>query len=202
MPPSKFSTSVQSSLSWVPPSFPARENKTAGGGGDSRMIVTSLMIANHWILAPWELLPWAPPTPHAASSSSVLIFIALNGGSPLLLPRHVCRLLSLKVWLPLHPHSYLHGSHQPFTLPFKRHVEVLPSERQKMGCGNNVHRGKGNNVIKPHYYTGPMSQDNGEQIPNDMSRQTMNDSTVGQELTINVGNRVTKIRESKIFALL
>ncbi len=80
-----FPHPLESSLSWVPPPFLAREDKTAGGE-DSRMIVASLVITDHQIPMLWESLHWAPPPPHAASSSSVLIFIASNGGSPLLLP--------------------------------------------------------------------------------------------------------------------
>ncbi len=44
------------------------------------MIVTSLMITDRQIPMPQELLLRAPLPPHAVSSSSVLIFIASNGG--------------------------------------------------------------------------------------------------------------------------
>jgi hypothetical protein len=47
-----------------------------------------------------------------------------------------------------------------------------------------------------------MSQDYEEQIPNGMGKQTIHDSTVDTELTIDVGNCVAKIRKSKIIELL
>jgi hypothetical protein len=50
--------------------------------------------------------------------------------------------------------------------------------------------------------SGPASQDYGAQIPNGMSWQTMHNSTVDTELTINVRNLVAKIRKSNIIDLL
>jgi hypothetical protein len=47
-----------------------------------------------------------------------------------------------------------------------------------------------------------MSQDYGEKIPNGMSHQTIHDPTVSTKLTIDVENRVAKIRKSKIIELL
>ncbi len=50
--------------------------------------------------------------------------------------------------------------------------------------------------------SGPASQDYGEQTPNCMSQQTINDSTVDTELTNDVQNCIAKIRKSKIIELL
>ncbi len=86
-------------------------------------------------------------------------------------------------------------------LPLQRHVEVLASERQKMGWGNNAQWGKGNNPVKATLDTGPTSQDYGTD-PQWYEQQKINDSTVGPKLRIDVGNQVAKIRKSKIFALL
>ncbi len=48
----------------------------------------------------------------------------------------------------------------------------------------------------------PSSQDYGEQIPGGLGQQTIIlDPTVGPDVTINLGNRLEKIRKSKIFAL-
>ncbi len=78
---------------------------------------------------------------------------------------------SFAIGVPPHPHIFCHlhfcgwiclacnvemcrpsqHNHQPYTPSFQRHVEVLATERQKMGCGNNAHWGKGNSVVKPHY---------------------------------------------------
>jgi hypothetical protein len=49
--------------------------------------------------------------------------------------------------------------------------------------------------------SGPASQDYGEQIPNGMRQQTINNSTVDTELRINVGNLVANRRKSKIIEL-
>jgi hypothetical protein len=53
---------------------------------------------------------------------------------------------------------------------------------------------KGNSVVKP--LSSPASQDYGDQIPNGMSQQTIDDSTVDTELTINVGNHVEKEKKN------
>jgi hypothetical protein len=47
-----------------------------------------------------------------------------------------------------------------------------------------------------------MYQDYKEQIPAGLGWQTINNSTVDTELTINVGKFVAKIRKSKIIELL
>ncbi len=62
--------------------------------------------------------------------------------------------------------------------------------------GNKFAQGKGKQCGKATL-SGPASQDYGEQIPNGMSWQTINNSTVNTELTINVGILVAKIRKSK-----
>ncbi len=50
--------------------------------------------------------------------------------------------------------------------------------------------------------SGPVSQDYKEQIPAGLGRQTIHNSTVDTELTIDVRNLVAKIRKSKIIELL
>jgi hypothetical protein len=82
-------------------------------------------------------------------------------------------------------------------LPFQRHVEVLASENTENEWQEQCTPGKGKQCGKATL-SGPMSQDLGEQIPNGMSQQIIHNSTVDTELTINVGNRVAKIRKSKI----
>jgi hypothetical protein len=70
-----------------------------------------------------------------------------------------------------------------------------------MGRGKQCTQGKGKQCGKATI-SGPVSQEYGEQIPNGMSRQTINNSTVDTELTIDVGNLVAKIRKSEIIELL
>jgi hypothetical protein len=70
-----------------------------------------------------------------------------------------------------------------------------------MDCGKQCTQGKRKQCGKATI-SGPMSQDYGEQIPNGMSLQTINNSTVDTELTIDVGNLVAKIRKSEIIELL
>jgi hypothetical protein len=65
-----------------------------------------------------------------------------------------------------------------------------------MGRGKQCAQGKGKQCGKATL-SGPASQDYGEQIPNGMSWQTIHNSTVDTELTIDVGNLVAKIRKSK-----
>jgi hypothetical protein len=86
-------------------------------------------------------------------------------------------------------------------LPFQRHVEVLTSENTENWLRVKCAPWKGKECGEATL-SGPLSQDYGEQIPNGMSQQTINDSTVDTELTIDVGNCVEKIRKSKIIELL
>jgi hypothetical protein len=69
-----------------------------------------------------------------------------------------------------------------------------------MGHGKQCAQGKGKQCGKATL-SGPMSQAYGEQIPNGMSRLTINNSTVDTELTIDVRNLVAK-KKSKIIELL
>jgi hypothetical protein len=74
---------------------------------------------------------------------------------------------------------------------------------QKTGIGNQCTQGKGKQWGKATLsVSGPKSQDYGEQIPNGMSWQTIDNSTVDTKLTIDVRNLVAKIRKSKIIGLL
>jgi hypothetical protein len=70
-----------------------------------------------------------------------------------------------------------------------------------MGCGKQFAQGKGKQFSKATL-SGPVSQACVEQIPDGMSWLTINNSTVVTELTIDVRNRVAKIRKSKIIELL
>jgi hypothetical protein len=70
-----------------------------------------------------------------------------------------------------------------------------------MGSRKQCTLGKGNQCGKATLAS-PASQNYGEQIPNGMSEQIMNNSTVDTELTIDVRNCVVKIRKSKIIELL
>ncbi len=90
-PPSEFR--VESELS--PPPFSGKRTQDGEGGeqqddcclfGDNRPSNPT----------PQDSLPWALPPLHATSSYSVLIFIASNGGGPLLLP--VMIVISLASW--------------------------------------------------------------------------------------------------------
>jgi hypothetical protein len=58
-----------------------------------------------------------------------------------------------------------------------------------MGLANNEPRRKGNNRGKATI-SGPSCQDYGEQIPNGLGQQTMLNPTVGQDVTINLRNRL------------
>ncbi len=78
---------------------------------------------------------------------------------------------------------------------------MLASENTENGLQEKCAPGKGKDCGKATL-SGPASQEYGEQIPNGMSQQTINDSTVDTELTINVGNHEAKIRKSKIIELL
>jgi hypothetical protein len=78
---------------------------------------------------------------------------------------------------------------------------VLPSENTENGLREKCTPGRGKECGKATL-SGPAFQDYGEQIPNSMSQQTINNSTVDTELTINVGNCVAKIRKTKIIELL
>jgi hypothetical protein len=81
-------------------------------------------------------------------------------------------------------------------LPFQIYVEVQASEKTEKGSWEQCALGKGKQCGKATL-SGPASQEYGEQIPNGMSLQTIHDSTVDTELTIDVGNLVSKIRKSK-----
>jgi hypothetical protein len=70
-----------------------------------------------------------------------------------------------------------------------------------MGRGKQFTQGKGKQCGKATL-SGPGFQVYGEQIPNGMSWQTINNSTVDTQLTIDVRNLVAKIRKSKIIELL
>jgi hypothetical protein len=88
-------------------------------------------------------------------------------------------------------------------LPCRRHIEVLASENREEGSREQCAPGKGKQCGKATL-SGPTSQDYGEQIPNGirMSQQTINNSTIDTDLTIDVRNCVAKIRKSKIVELL
>jgi hypothetical protein len=78
---------------------------------------------------------------------------------------------------------------------------VLASENTENGSREQSTPGKGKQFGKATL-SGPASQDYGEQISNGMSQQTIHDSTVDTELTIDVRNGVAKIKKSKIIELL
>jgi hypothetical protein len=83
----------------------------------------------------------------------------------------------------------------------QRHDEELASANTENGLQEQCAPGKGKQYGKATL-SGPASQDYREQISNGMSQQTIHNSTVDTELTINVGNRVAKIRKFKIIELL
>ncbi len=79
---------------------------------------------------------------------------------------------------------------------------MLASENTENGLrGKPCTQEKGKQRCKATL-SGPVSQDYGEQFPDDVSWLTINNSTVDTELTINVRNLVAKIRKSKIIELL
>ncbi len=116
------------SLSRVRPPFLEREQD--GRGRNSRLIVASSVITGHKFLMPQKLLPWVPPPPHATSSSSVLIFTALNGCGPFLLPVIFVISLASRSGYPITCIASVtftfvagfawHGSHQPFIPSFSK----------------------------------------------------------------------------------
>ena len=70
-----------------------------------------------------------------------------------------------------------------------------------MGHGKQFAQGKGKQCSKATL-SGPAFQDYREQILNGMSQQTIHNSTVDTDLTINVRNLVSKNKKIKIIELL
>ncbi len=178
--------------------------------------MAGFLTSQSWVrvLSKWNfaVFSWANGISWVFGGLLVRIAKYLLNGSPRKLkfhrpsppPRHVRCLLSLKVWVPLHlyNHSFYHlhfsdwfcMAWQPSTFYsffFKDMLKCLLLRERKLVAWTIHNRERETIMVKPQYI-GHAPQDIGEQIPASISWQTINNSTVGPKLTIDVGNWVVK----------